>query len=249
MKNVLAALWSEILKVRKSKIFWITIVFFLFIPVMMGLLVFVQKYPEISGKLGMIGSKAAMMRFGNPDWPDYFKLITQFNAAIGIIGFGFITSWIFGREYSDHTIKDILALVVILWSTLLTFLFFIFAIFIGKIIMLSGWYNELFLSFTHNFIITFLLTLLLITPIAFLACFSRGYLFPLGFLILVLIIANFTGLVGIGPYFPWAIPGIYSAPAGAESIQLGTISYIILILTSLLGLIGTIAWWQFADHK
>jgi ABC-2 type transport system permease protein len=70
----------------------------------------------------------------------------------------------------------------------------------------------------------------------------------MGFIILTLIIANFTGLVGLGPYFPWAIPGIYSAPAGTEGMQLGLSSYIILVFTSLLGLAGTITWWRFADQ-
>jgi ABC-type transport system involved in multi-copper enzyme maturation permease subunit len=27
-----------------------------------------------------------------------------------VIGFAFVTSWVFGREYSDRTVKDLLAL-------------------------------------------------------------------------------------------------------------------------------------------
>jgi ABC-2 type transport system permease protein len=70
----------------------------------------------------------------------------------------------------------------------------------------------------------------------------------MGIVILTLIVANFTGLVGLGPYFPWAIPGIYSAPAGTEGMQLSTASFIILLFTSIVGLIGTLAWWRFADQ-
>jgi ABC-2 type transport system permease protein len=61
--------------------------------------------------------------------------------------------------------------------------------------------------------------------------------------------ANFIGLVGLGPYFPWAIPGIYSVPSGDEGMQLNAVSYLILATTFVLGLAGTLAWWRFADQK
>jgi ABC-2 type transport system permease protein len=61
-------------------------------------------------------------------------------------------------------------------------------------------------------------------------------------------IAQFTGLVGLGPYFPWGIPILFSSATGAESEPLGMISYIILILTSIFGFIGTLAWWRYADQ-
>ena len=70
-----------------------------------------------------------------------------------------------------------------------------------------------------------------------------------GIIILTMIMANFTGLVGLGPYFPWAIPGLLSAPPGADDIHLNIVSYIILFSTSILGLFGTLAWWRFADQK
>ena len=53
---------------------------------------------------------------------------------------------------------------------------------------------------------------------------------------------------GLGPYFPWAVPGILSVPT-TEDIHLNAASYIILILTSILGYIGTLAWCLFADQK
>jgi ABC-2 type transport system permease protein len=261
MKSIIATLWSEYIKIRRSKIFWITILIFLFIPFMMGLLLFVQKYPEISGRLGMIGTKASMLRFGKADWPTYFGLLTQGIVAIGLMGFGFVTSWVFGREYSDRTVKDILALpvsrsfivlskfiIVLIWCILLTFIFFIFGLLVGQIIDISGWDIETVIQFAYKYTVTALLTFLLCTPVAFFASYGRGYLLPMGFVILTLIIANFTGLVGLGPYFPWAIPGLYGTPAGTEGMQLVPGSYIILAFTSVLGFVGTIAWWRFADQ-
>lgn len=261
MKGLLAALWAENLKIRKSKMLWLTILAFIFIPLMLGLVMFVAKNPEISRKLGLIGTKATMLRFGKADWSTYFGFLIQSIAAIGLIGFGFVTSWVFGREYSDRTIKDILALpvsrtliviskiiVIIIWSALLSFILFIFGLIAGGLINISGWSSELVCHNFYKFIITSFLTILLCTPVAFFACFGRGYLPPMGFVILTLIVAQFSGLVGLGPYFPWAIPGVYSAADSMEGLQLNTASFIILYLTSILGLFSTLAWWHFADQ-
>src|SRR5699024_4683151 len=42
--------------------------------------------------------------------PSYLSLYAQIIAVGGVFVFGFITSWIFGREFADNTIKDLLAL-------------------------------------------------------------------------------------------------------------------------------------------
>jgi len=51
---------------------------------MMGVLMFVVKNPEFSSKLGMIGTKAAMLRFGDVDWQTDFGLLNQIIAGGGI---------------------------------------------------------------------------------------------------------------------------------------------------------------------
>ncbi len=262
MKSLLATLAAEFMKLRRSKILWITIGLFIFVPLMMSLMFYLQNHPEISRKMGIIGTKASALRLGNSDWPTYLGFLTQVMAGISLIGFGFVTSWVFGREYADRTVKDILALpvlrsyiviskliVIALWCILLISVFFISGIIFGRLFHLTGWSNEIIVEYTKTYWITFLLTLLLCTPVAFFASYSRGYLLPMGFVILTLLMANLTGLVGVGPYFPWAIPGIYSVPAGADEMQLSVISYLILISTSALGFAGTLAWWRFADQK
>ncbi|HER25218.1 MAG TPA: bacitracin ABC transporter permease [Candidatus Atribacteria bacterium] len=261
MKNIFSAIWAESLKIYRSKMLWITILAFAFIPSMIGVLMFVVKNPEFSRKLGMIGTKAAMLRFGSVDWQIYFGLLNQIIAGVGLIGFTFVASWVFGREYSDRTVKDLLALptprssivlskfiVVAIWCVLLSFILIAFGLIVGGMIKFPGWSSEIAFHCVHIFIITSLLTILLCTPVAFFASYGRGYLPAIGFAILTLIITQFIGLVGLGPYFPWAIPALYSGTTGVESAQLGVVSYIILFLTSIFGLIGTLAWWHYADQ-
>ncbi len=262
MKSIRATFVAECMKLRHSKIVWITILLFLFIPFMMGLMFFVQKHPEIAAKLGMIGTKATMLSLGKPDWSSYLGFLTQGMAGIGLIGFGFVTSWVFGREYADRTVKDILALpvlrssivlskfiVVAIWCILLLIGFWLFGLIFGKIIDLDGWSDRLIIQLTIIYLKTTLFTILLCTPVAFFASYSRGYMLPMGFVVLTMIMANFTGLVGLGPYFPWAIPGLFSVPSGTEGFKLVFGSYLILIITSAVGFAGTIAWWRFADQK
>lgn len=262
MKGFRAALWVETMKVRKSKIFPASIFFFILVSSMMGLIMFVQIYPEISGKLGMIGTKASLFRFGEPNWQNYFTLLLQGLAGVGLVGIGFVTSWIFGREFMDKTAKDILALpvsrssfvmakfvVLFFWSLILSFVFYVSGVAAGFMIGLPGWSGELVLNLTAVYAVSAFLMIFLCTPTAFLASYSRGYILPMAFVILTLILANFSGLVGLGPYFPWAIPGLFAVGTGDETMQLNNLSYVILLITSALGLFGTLAWWRSADQK
>ena len=262
MKNIQAVLWVELLKVRKSSMFWGTIFFFMFVSCMMGMVMFVQLNPEIAGKLGMIGDKATMLSFGEPNWQNYFKLLLMGISAIGLVGNGFVASWVFGREYTDHTVKDMLVLpisrssivfskfiVIVLWSLILFFVFLLMGILVGFLIDIPNWSGDTVWSSVKTYAITSILILSLCTPVAFLASYSRGFLLPLGFVILTLIVANFTGLVGLGPFFPWAIPGLYATSSGSSIMSLQVVSYIILLTTCLVGLGGTLAIWRYADQK
>jgi ABC-2 type transport system permease protein len=140
-------------------------------------------------------------------------------------------------------------ILIVIWFALLSVTYLVFGLFAGIMIGLPGLNADIILKNTSTLLVTSLLSVLLCTPVSFFASYSRGYIFPIGFVILTLILANFSGLVGLGPYFPWAIPGLYGIPAGSESMNLNGASYIILILTSLAGLSGTIAFWLYADQK
>ena len=262
MKGLVKAFWAESLKARRSKILWITILVFSFIAVMMGMLVFVANHPELVGDSVVLSTKASMI--GNADWPAYFELLYQVSAMIGLIGFGFVISWVFGREYADHTLKDLLALpvsrgvivlskfiVIAIWALLLTLILFFLALLTGLAVNIPGWSGETAINAFFIFINTSVLTLLLCTPIAFFASYGRGYLLPMGFIILIIIITQFVvvGLPGIAPYIPWVIPALYCGAAGPSGPFIGAASYVILFFTSILGILITLAWWRFADAR
>ncbi len=259
MNHLKAGFISEVLKLKHSWVFRITVVFFVFIPVVTGLMMYLARHPEIASKLGMVGMKANM--FGENDWNGFLMMQNQIVALIGIIGFGFVTAWVFGREYMEHTMKDLLALpvsrtsivlakfmLVVLWCVLLTVVMLVTGLLTGMVAGIPGWSPDLFFGHLPVFFIAAILTILLVTPIGFISSCSRGIVAPIAFVILVLIMAQIFTVVGWGPYFPWSVPGVYTVPSGTGGLQMVTASYIILIATSLAGLLGTIAWWRRADQ-
>jgi ABC-2 type transport system permease protein len=78
------------------------------IPFVGGFFMLILKDPEMAQRMGFISTKAQIA--GTADWPSYLGLLAQAVAIGGLIIFGFVSSWVFGREYADRTIKDLLAL-------------------------------------------------------------------------------------------------------------------------------------------
>lgn len=52
---------------------------------------------------------------GGTEWEQYLLMLGSMISIGGIIGFGFVFSWLFGREYSDRTVKDLLSLPMSRW--------------------------------------------------------------------------------------------------------------------------------------
>ncbi|MGA1977698.1 MAG: ABC transporter permease [Bacteroidales bacterium] len=261
MKGFNAALYVEFVKALKSKMFWITLIFFVFLAIMLGFLMLVARHPEIAGNSAVLTTKASFI--SKADWRSFFSLLMQMVLTLGMLGPAIVTIWVFGREYSDRVIKDLLVLpvarfkivvakfiIVFLWSILLLVLLLAFALLSGIAIHLAGWNRELVSHNVQIYLVSSLLTILLFPVITFITCISRGYLLPIGFAILLLISTQFVflGIPSVTPYFPWAIPGLYSGAAGPFSPKPAAISYVILVLTSLIGFFSTAAWWRYADQ-
>jgi hypothetical protein len=85
---------------------------FLMMPLVDALMIFIYRNPELSLKLGLISAKANIIANSATDWPAYLKLIDMSVAIAGFFLFCLITSWVFGREFSDGTLKDLLAVPV-----------------------------------------------------------------------------------------------------------------------------------------
>jgi ABC-2 type transport system permease protein len=259
MNNFSASLWCEFLKVRRSRMPLFTALGFSLAPLMGGVFMIILKDPEFARNIGLLRTKAEILS-ATADWPTLFGMLGQATAVGGILLFSLITSWVFGREFVDDTAKDLLALptarssviaakfvIVAVWSVSLSIFIFVLGLIIGWMIVLPLWSISVLIHGAATIAGACLITLAVITPVAFVASAGRGYLPPMGFAILVLVLAQVLGAAGWGPLFPWAVAALY-AGLGESGSSLESSSYMIVAATSLIGLIGTFAWWNRADH-
>ena len=256
MSALAVAASAEWLKIRKAKIFIISIAAMCVLPLVCGLFLIILTHPEFAAS-SLLAQKAQIA--GATDWSSYFSLLNQMMSIGGIIIFGFLAAWIFGREYSDRTVKDLLALpfprsrlvsakllALAAWCLLLTAISLVVAVVLGLIIGPAGFSTNVLLSGGMVFAVSAALNILLATPVAFVASSGRGYLPPIGFIIFTILFGQVAEIIGIGAYFPWDLPAIY---AGAAHDSVSTIGYILFMALVALGAGATYAWWRYADQK
>lgn len=260
MSNMWAALWVEGLKVRHSRVLFFSLVGISLIPFVGGFFMIVLKDPATARNLGLISTKAQIVA-GEADWPTYFGLLAQAVAIGGIIIFSFVASWVFGREYADGVVKDLLALptprhtiilakfaVVALWVTLLTTVIIILGLVVGRLVLGPVGATAMLVEGLGKIVVAAVLTTVLVTPVAFAAVAGQGYLPPMVVAFVVLIAAQIVAAAGWGDYFPWSVPALYAGAAGTAGAQLGPASFGVVALTGLLGLAATDLWFGRADQ-
>jgi ABC-2 type transport system permease protein len=195
------------------------------------------------------------------DWPTYFGILTLGIAIGGSMLFAIITAWVFGREFSDHTAKELLALptprgiivaakfvLIALWILGLTLLIFVFGLGIGIAVDIPGWSFGLVWTSFWSLIATALLTFMLMPFVAVFASTGRGYLLPLGWAFLTMALAQVASAMGWGDWLPWSVPGLLSSGMLGQPTGIEMHSYIVILLASIAGVVATFAWWRSADQ-
>ncbi len=248
----------ELLKAVRSRLPLWTALGSLCFPLGITFLIFVARTPEVSRELGLVSAKANLMAYSATDWPAYLSLLSLVVAAGGFFLFVLVASWVFGREFVDGTLKDLLAVpvrrasilaakfvVVALWSSALSAIILAVGLVTGAAIGLPGGSSDVLLQGATRVAVMAGLVVAVALPFALLASAGRGYLLPIGLAIAVVMLANGAVLVGRGEYFPWAVPGLY---AQGQAL-LAPISYWLVGLTGLGGMLGTYLGWKLADQS
>ena len=222
MSQQYQAILAEIIKNKHSRIRWVSFIAFALAPLFGGVFMLLMKGSGYEGLSGTFKSKAVMMSF-EANWDLFLGLLSQAVGVGGVLIFGFVASWLFGREYSDGTAKDLLALPIsrtkilnakfiyyIVWCFALVISNLLLGLLFGALLQLDGWSFIGFLANLKVYFVTTMLIILLNTPIAFFGLLGRGYLMPLGIVAVLLVLAQIIGAMGFGNYIPWSVPGIYS---------------------------------------
>jgi ABC-2 type transport system permease protein len=256
MKTLSDMIWIELRKVLRSRVPFFTALGFLLMPVIGALLIFIYKDPQLARQLGLLGTKANLV-VGSADWPGYLTIMVEFTALGGFFFFCLAISWIFGREFTDGTLKDLLAVPVprfdillakyiasALWCTALIVETYIVGLVLGAVIRLPGGSLAVILHGTSLLVVTAVMSITLVMPFGFFASLGRGFLLPIGIAVLTLILGNLSITLGWGEYFPWSIPALYM-----QGIHLTLFSYSLVVLTGLAGMASTYWWWKYADQN
>lgn len=260
MTDLRSGLWAEFLKARRSLVPWLAGLGFSLAPIVGGLFMIILKDPERARSMGLISTKAQLTA-GVADWPSFFGMQMQAIAVGGAMLFAILTAWVFGREFSDRTAKDLLAvktsrsatvaakfIVIAVWATIATVWIAVLGLIVGAVVVLPGWSIPLAVGALGHILAAAGLGLALMPPVALFASTGRGYLTPVGWAFLTLVLAQIAAALGWGSWFPWAVPALFSEMLGPRASQLGPHSYFLVLLTCAAGLAATFAWWIRADH-
>lgn len=258
MAELSSMIWIEIRKAYRSRMPIWTAVFCLFMPLGIAFLLYIARNPQISETLGLVSAKANLVAYAAADWTAYMTIYGEIIGAGGLILFIMIISWVFGREFADHTVKDILAvpvaraaiilakyIVTALWSLMMTGVIFIAGLIMGVVIGLPGFSPAVVTNGAILVLIIACMVIIAILPFALFACLGRGYLLPIGLAVLTMMLLNFAQILGVAQYFPWAVPALLAQ----GKMILSPISYVLVFLTGLAGMLATYLWWMRADQS
>jgi ABC-2 type transport system permease protein len=258
MNDLSSMIWVETRKVLRSNLIWFTAAGGLIMPLGIAFLIFVATHPEIARQLSLVGAKANLMAYATTNWPTYLGLQKLMIAAGGFFLFCLVISWVFGREFVDGTLKDMLAVPVprwsivlakftvsAVWSAALAVLILVTGLVTGALMQLPQASPQVLLQGCLHVAVETGLVIAIVCPFALLASVGRGYLLPIGLAVLAVMLANFVVVLGWGAYFPWSVPALYAQ----DGESLAPISYFVAILSGGAGVIGTHLWWKYADQN
>ena len=251
---------TEFLKLRRAKITWLTMFGIVVGPVFGGLFMWILKEPGRAEQLGLIGQKAQFAG-RTADWPTYFALLTQMTGIVSVVLFSLVTAYVFGREYADGTAKNMLALpvrrawfpaaklvVVLAWCGVLTALIVGGGLVVGTALQLPAFSVDLAVSSIGEILLAAFMGCLLMPPVAWISALGRGYLAPLGFALMMLLLGMGIGATGWGKWFPWSIVPLFAGIAGPRTETLAAGSLVVIALTCAAGVAATIWQFTYADN-
>jgi ABC-2 type transport system permease protein len=255
-----AAVATELLKARRSRVPWAVAAGFTLAPLVMGLFMIILEDPERARSLGLLGAKAQLAA-GSADWPTYLSMLGQAVAIAGAILFAFLTSWVFGREFADRTVRGLLAsptprrtvvvakaIVVAVWAIAISIWVLALALVIAFLLGLPDLER---VDLAGSTVLIACAALLTIALQAWTACFAsvgRGYIAGLAWAVAVVAIAQILAVLGWGAWFPWSVPAILAGAGGVQVEPVSPVAVLILVVVAVAGLVATVAWWERADQ-
>lgn len=232
-----AAFSVEWMKFRRAPVVLVTSTLLLFglLAICVALLYGVQQGDtQLIAKAGPLASQGG--------WTGLFAVASQVVPTAGMLAFGVVIGWMFGREFTDGTIVGLFArpvsrsaialaklALLLAWIAVVTVCLVGLVVIVG-IILALGPVDSGVLALAAKLGVVGLLTGLLALVAALAATWGRGYLPAVGTTIGVVVLAVVATLVGIGGWFPFAAPGIWTvSPDSGPPSPILTIQLLIVL--------------------
>jgi ABC-2 type transport system permease protein len=255
-----AAIATEFLKSRRSRVPWGVAVGFTAAPLVMGLFMVILKDPEGARSLGLLGAKAQLTA-GTADWPTFLNLMGQAATVGGSILFAFLAAWVVGREFADRTLRSLLAnptprrtivvakaIVIGSWGLAISAWVLVLGLAIGAVIGLPDWSANDAVTMVASVGVAMFLTIGLQAWAMFFAGVGRGYIAPLAWAVAMVATSQVLAVLGWGSWFPWSVPAILAGAGGAQVEPVTVGAVVLVIVVAAVGLVATARWWDQADQ-
>jgi len=252
-------LTTEFMKLRRSMVPWGTLAGLSMAPLGLALFMWIVREPGRAAQLGLLGTKANLSGL-EATGPSYLSTLTIVFGVGGMLLLPFIVAYVFGREYTELTAKNMLALpvgrhwfvfaklvVAAVWWFALVIAVLAESLVIGLLLGLPGFSAQVAVTAAGNSLVAAGISFLLVPVVAWVTVATRGYMAPLAFAIAGMALGNVFGKTGWAEYFPWSIVPLMIGMVGTpQSLPAG--SYVVLGLTFVVGVAATIAQLRFADN-
>lgn len=240
-------LYAEILKLKRSNMFLISIIGTAVAPFMCFVAFLMKKneLPNIPIKFSEFFSETNL----------YIVLL------IGVLLYGVITSYIFNREYVENTLKNILTIPVskeslilskfimlFIWIMILTIVSWGLALIFGLIGQFEGLTSSVLIKSFREYIIGGSMLFLLTTPTIFVTFLLKDYVpaivFTIGVTMVNVLISNSKYSV----LYPWS--SVYAIATNVFRPEYpASYSYISIITTSIVGFTAAIMFFNKEDVR
>lgn len=201
--------------------------------------------------VGVAGGNPELIAKAGPaaalDWGGLLAGAAQVTAVVGILGFGIVLAWMFGREFTDGTITGLFALPVsrsrIALAKLVVYAIWTIAVSIDLVLgvlalgLLAGYGApdvEAWSALARLCVLA-MLSAGIAVPIAWIATVTRSLLAAVASTIALVVIAQVGALAGAGGWMPLAAPALWAMSNGTAvtTVQLAVTGIVPLAFAAL----------------
>jgi len=251
-----AALAVETLKLRKATAARVAAVAVVVVAPAMSAGFLAAARSDIDGPLA---AKIAPMLQGT-GWTGLMGFVGQILSIGMLLAVGVVVSWSFGREFTDGTFGSLFALptprrdvatakivVLVHWGLDVAVAAVALTLVLGMATGL-GLPDAAAWSGAGKALVIAVLSVLLAIPLAWFASVFRGYLPGIAALIGTIMVTQVVTIAGVGAWFPYAAPGMWSGMGGLELAETVTpVQLLLAVPVAVVGAAATVWWWDRAE--